>query len=275
MACYGVAPQLVGTTYTRDTTEVRRAKNNARNNARNRERTQRRIAAGGLTYRQRAGLGLVPAEEAEERRAARRRRNKAEANARIKDRNNCILLDGKRTTLHAVRLELSSILRRVSKLERQFASWQSRCNKPLRTHTRLTLDDWAKRDPEAAASYIDDRRKRWQVLSNNRRARVAKATGAGIDRQQWIAIMAEWDYRCAYCAAHRADVRDLSRRMDLEMEHVIPMPEGVNSPVNIVPACKKCNSSKSDSDLLEWSAKIGLTVSDRVLSVYRLNKGAT
>lgn len=126
LACYGVSPELVRSTYAKDTPEVRRAKNNARN----RDRTQKRIAAGGLSYRQRAGLGLVPAEEADERRVARRRREKMAENARIKERNNCILLDGKRTTLHAVRLELSSILRSVCKLERQFSSYQSRFNKP-------------------------------------------------------------------------------------------------------------------------------------------------
>ena len=88
----------------------------------------------------------------------------------------------------------------------------------------------------------------------------------------WFALMREWGYRCAYCNAHRSEIRDPSRKMDLEIEHVVPMPLGPNSPCNIVPACKCCNSSKSDSDLLDWARWRGLSLSSRVLAVYQSNQ---
>lgn len=64
-------------------------------------------------------------------------------------------------------------------------------------------------------------------------------------------ILEDFDGKCAYCGAP-ADTWD----------HIIPVAKGGNtSPGNIVPACSACNSSKKDSDLLEWMNRKGYTPS--------------
>ena len=52
-----------------------------------------------------------------------------------------------------------------------------------------------------------------------------------------------FDHCCAYCGCAE----------DLELEHVIPISKGGGHHLgNIVPACRKCNSSKRSRDALAW-----------------------
>jgi len=57
--------------------------------------------------------------------------------------------------------------------------------------------------------------------------------------QQWLQILEEYDYRCAYCGIEFSDINLPTR------DHVISISKGGdNTKENIVPACRICNSKK-------------------------------
>ena len=62
---------------------------------------------------------------------------------------------------------------------------------------------------------------------------------------EWKAKLLEYDYRCAYCGNVLLD--------DITADHVIPITRGgTNYISNIVPACKRCNSSKNNKTADEY-----------------------
>ena len=61
--------------------------------------------------------------------------------------------------------------------------------------------------------------------------------------EQWELAQIEFGKRCVYCG----------REMKLSQDHVIPLNSGgTYTKDNIVPACKRCNSSKAARPFLEW-----------------------
>lgn len=80
---------------------------------------------------------------------------------------------------------------------------------------------------------------RYKAAQTRRRAR-EKALPATLTAEQWLAILAAYQYRCAYC-------NDKPKR--LSQDHVIPISKGGGTiPSNIVPACISCNSRKSTNE---------------------------
>lgn len=67
-----------------------------------------------------------------------------------------------------------------------------------------------------------------------------------ITEAQWEAKKAEYHHSCAYCG----------RRMkNPHVEHIIPLAEGGKDDIsNIVPACRRCNSSKGKRELFSWKS---------------------
>ena len=64
--------------------------------------------------------------------------------------------------------------------------------------------------------------------------------------EQWELAQIEFGKRCAYCG----------REMKLSRDHVIPLKSGgTYTKDNIVPACKRCNSSKAAHPFSEWYRK--------------------
>ncbi len=168
--------------------------------------------------------------------------------------------------LGRIRQEMASMRAALRRCEHALSvEWM-----PWHTHGCWTMEAWAQRAPQAHAEY---RRKLWQVRTQTRRAKEAQADGHGVTLPEWRAIMQAWGYRCAYCGKHRKEVRDLTRRMDLEVEHVVPLPIGPNRGFNIVPACKPCNTSKAGRDVEDWALWKGLTLDPRVLVIHRLVLG--
>lgn len=76
--------------------------------------------------------------------------------------------------------------------------------------------------------------------SHNRRL----VTDAGdVSIGQWQEALEFFDYRCAYCSAEA----------ELTLDHVVAISKGgQHNILNIVPACKHCNSSKGANDMEEW-----------------------
>lgn len=91
-----------------------------------------------------------------------------------------------------------------------------------------------------------------QLLTQRARA---KRYGADYGEYSRSAILARWNYICAYCPAsaeHLDHVHPLSRSDE--------MPEGVvtgDVERNIVPACARCNLSKGAKTLAEWAQTFG------------------
>ena len=63
--------------------------------------------------------------------------------------------------------------------------------------------------------------------------------------QEWIDILKEYKFRCAYCG------KEFNLFDKPERDHVIPISKGGNNiKENIVPACRSCNSKKHNKILI-------------------------
>lgn len=288
MACYGVDSQEAAIEKKRrehvkrgvNKTRIKYGENAAYRKERQENNRQRRaaaraarIAAGGLSFRSMVRLGLLTEAERMERIRAGRRNYKRTVE---RFRDGKITLDGQAVTIREVLRELRGMRRRA---ERAILALE-RCagklaKKPWMEHGFQTLAAWERSGDPRAMAVAEERavrqRQRWQITKHRRRAKEKLAAGDGIGLFQWLGVMKAWDYRCAYCGRHRTEVRDPTRKMDLEIEHVVPMPLGPNAVGNIVPACKPCNSSKSDLDVTQWAKSVQITLSDRVMAIYRAN----
>lgn len=81
-----------------------------------------------------------------------------------------------------------------------------------------------------------------QIRSANRKAAQIHSDGV-ITKHQWRDLMNYFDWRCAYCG----------KRKKLTIDHVQPFSRGgSNDLLNLVPACKFCNCSKHDKNLIEF-----------------------
>lgn len=105
-----------------------------------------------------------------------------------------------------------------------------------------------KADPVRSAEYREKSRLQYQ----RRRARLNGSGSSGMTPPQWREICARYADEsgailCAYCR----------QPCKPTIEHVVPIARGGrDEPSNIVPACKPCNSSKSDKLLSEWHGRV-------------------
>jgi 5-methylcytosine-specific restriction endonuclease McrA len=75
------------------------------------------------------------------------------------------------------------------------------------------------------------------------RRRGWEAEGPGVLACEWLDILDQYGWQCAYCFCDGA----------MQMDHVIPLSRGgEHSSHNIVPACASCNGSKGAKLLSEW-----------------------
>lgn len=98
---------------------------------------------------------------------------------------------------------------------------------------------------------VEKQREEYRVMYNREKSKRRKALLKGnvLTQVKPSAIRsryAEFDNCCAYCGKqHKA--------MDLQIEHFVPISKGGTHVLsNIVPACKPCNSSKTDHDAEAW-----------------------
>lgn len=69
--------------------------------------------------------------------------------------------------------------------------------------------------------------------------------------EQWRDALIHWGGACAYCG-----YEPRKRKERLTKDHVVPLSEGGDtSQHNIIPACFRCNASKSNRLLNEWYPK--------------------
>lgn len=84
----------------------------------------------------------------------------------------------------------------------------------------------------------------YAIRSNAKRRAVASVP---YTQQEWDDRLAEFGHRCAYCRRHESECGQLA------IEHMSPLSRGgIDEICNVVPACKRCNSKKHASSLLEF-----------------------
>ena len=84
----------------------------------------------------------------------------------------------------------------------------------------------------------------FRAFAHQRRARERKAPGFA-SAQQIADRVAFYGWRCAYCGGSFE-----------HLDHVIPLSRGgSNWPANIRPACARCNRTKNNKTLAEWSSR--------------------
>jgi hypothetical protein len=75
-----------------------------------------------------------------------------------------------------------------------------------------------------------------------------------ITKNEWENCKNYFNYRCAYCGLaieeHYIIYNGILKLGDFHRDHADD--EGRNDLSNCIPACKSCNTSKSNKDLLEW-----------------------
>jgi 5-methylcytosine-specific restriction endonuclease McrA len=100
---------------------------------------------------------------------------------------------------------------------------------------------------------VKQRVKQWcainkdKVREQSRIKRVRKASSFGSHTiKEFYQVCEEFNWECCYCGER------LVKRSATE-DHVIPLVKGGTDLINnIVPACRSCNSSKQDQDLIKW-----------------------
>ncbi len=93
--------------------------------------------------------------------------------------------------------------------------------------------EWRRRNPETVAAIQAKHR----ALRRNAEGSFSKA--------EWKLLLWLFQYRCAYC---------LEIPEKLEPDHIIPVSRGGSNWIeNIVPACRRCNASKGNRWVPQWS----------------------
>ena len=80
-----------------------------------------------------------------------------------------------------------------------------------------------------------------------RRARLLEAKG-NFTAKEWLALVAAYDCRCAYCGAEGGA---------LHADHRIPLSRGGSNDIaNILPACPSCNLRKASTSEREFRVRL-------------------
>ena len=81
---------------------------------------------------------------------------------------------------------------------------------------------------------------------NQKRRKLEETQGEGISKDQWIEMMEFFNWECAYSGMQL-------NKDNRSIDHIIPLNNnGKNNIWNCVPMLMNYNSSKNDSDWLEW-----------------------
>jgi len=95
-----------------------------------------------------------------------------------------------------------------------------------------------------AAKYVREHLLEHRVRNSKRRARL-KGNGGSHTFEDILNLYTEQEGKCKYC---RESIENY-----FEIDHIVPISRaGVDSPENLVLACKKCNRSKFNKTIEEW-----------------------
>ena len=99
---------------------------------------------------------------------------------------------------------------------------------------------------DCCAKYYDDHREVYVHREHMYRAE-RKGHYCDLSLNDWEDIKEEFEHRCAYCGR---------QYLNFFQDHIVPRSQnGAYTKANIVPACQRCNVSKSDHPFTEWYKK--------------------
>lgn len=104
-------------------------------------------------------------------------------------------------------------------------------NEANREKVRAGVRDWFRRHPHVST-----------LAGGRYRARLAKVEDT-VTAEQLAEILEFFEHRCGYCLV---DLRELPKSLRT-WDHMLPIVRGgSNTPENMIPCCKSCNSRKKD-----------------------------
>lgn len=114
-----------------------------------------------------------------------------------------------------------------------------------KAHSAEYWQRYKDRHREQKSNWWKNNKEKSKIYSQKRRAK-AKKLESTLTCEQWETIKNCFNNKCAYCG----------KELPLAQEHFIPVTKAGNYTLNnIIPACKSCNSSKSNKDFFEWYPK--------------------
>ena len=118
--------------------------------------------------------------------------------------------------------------------------WRKENAEHIKNYRKVNRD----RDKEKAREWgRSERGNRLRRTTTNRYRARKKSLKNDFTEKQWKECMKHFDYTCAYCGSPGK----------LEQEHFVPITKsGHFTKNNIVPSCRSCNGSKSNSDFEDW-----------------------
>lgn len=117
---------------------------------------------------------------------------------------------------------------------------QKQLEKAKTPQMREKQKQWRKNNADKLRGYCHKRRAMKENLVND------------LTEEQWQFALEFFGHSCAYCGKSEEENREESG-WALEREHVVPLTKGGGyTATNIIPACRKCNGSKFNSDFDEW-----------------------
>lgn len=83
--------------------------------------------------------------------------------------------------------------------------------------------------------WVEENREAWNIISSRHRARQYSAFPNDFTAEDWEAVLTHYRFCCAYCGVSE----------NLQRDHIVPLSlSGSHTISNIVPACKRCNTTK-------------------------------
>lgn len=134
------------------------------------------------------------------------------------------------------------------------SQWQRATHPGVSEAQRQQAREWYHANKERAKA----RTRRWKrehpdaVRLYGQRRRGATDKTDSFSREEWLAVVASWQHRCAYCG----------REAPLTADHGLPLSRGGRNTIdNILPACGRCNSQKNTKTEDEFRLLLALAES--------------
>ena len=123
--------------------------------------------------------------------------------------------------------------------------WQQMKGTARRAESKRLWDEAHRRENSArTVAWQKANPERVNLKHRIRRQKKRSAAPSDVTGAAWLLRAAEFGNRCAYCA---------SLMRVPEMDHIVPIASGgTHTMDNLVPACRRCNSSKSGRPMLVW-----------------------
>lgn len=113
---------------------------------------------------------------------------------------------------------------------------------------------------DCVAKVYDDNREKYIHREHMRRA-VQHGHFVDLSLEDWEDIKNAFGNRCAYCGREY---------LNFYQDHIVPRSSnGAYTKSNIVPACQRCNASKSDKSFFDWYPKQPFYTEKRELAILK------